>query len=75
MSIRYANENEEKKEIIQERLKVGDYTKFCYKRILTSSKTRKLYGIVGDVNANENRILRIDEVANGRISQKLDFQY
>ena len=41
MSIRYADENEEKNEITQERLKEGDYTEFCYKHILTSSKTGK----------------------------------
>lgn len=70
MSIRYADENEEKNEIIQERLKVGDYTEFCYKHILTSSKTGKPYGIVGYVDANENCILRIGEITNRRINQE-----
>ena len=70
MSIRYADENEEKNEITQERLKVGDYTEFCYKHILTSSKTGKPYGIVGYVDANENCILRIGEITNRRINQE-----
>ena len=70
MSIRYADENEEKNEITQERLKEGDYTEFCYKHILTSSKTGKPYGIVGYVDANENCILRIGEITNRRINQE-----
>lgn len=70
MSIRYADDNEEKNEITQERLKVGDYTEFCYKHILTSSKTGKPYGIVGYVDANENCILRIGEITNRRINQE-----